>query len=209
MSLILDLVFPPKCSGCGYVGQYLCPKCRSRIICKSIRYSHNDKLEGRLSLFRYNGAVKKLITDLKFGYITDLIPEFGHYIYQMIISGYPHLSKYWQDNNFVLIPIPLHYKRQNWRGFNQSALMAEFVSQQLKLKYDQEVFIRTKDTLPQTKIKDKLLRRQNTTSSFKLIKSEYRNIILFDDVYTTGSTLKSAVSIFPAGTKIWGLTIAG
>jgi len=203
MSLILDFLYPRTCFGCGRAGFYLCPPCCREIVLKGI------KKGDRLSLFRYHGAIKKLITSLKFDFVTDVIPEITDFMAQSIKSKYPHLLDYWHSKSYVLTPIPLHPFRFNWRGFNQSELICQALSSKLQLNFDPHILVRTKNTTSQTTFKDKLLRRQNMTSSFKLVNAKYQNVILFDDVYTTGSTILSAKSVFPASTNIWILTIAG
>lgn len=220
MSLILDLVFPRKCYGCHRPGQYLCQDCRSKIIIKSIVHQPKTNLEGRLSLFRYYGIIKDIITDIKFNFVTDIISELGDHLCNIIFTNYPHLLQYWQDNNYTLVPIPLHPNRQNWRGFNQSQLLCQTLSSKLKLDYNPDILIRTKNTTPQTSITDKHLRRSNISTAFTYtypncppfqggIKRGFDNIILVDDVYTTGSTIYSAISAFPEKTQIWALTLAG
>lgn len=206
MSYLIDLLFPRLCSSCSRSGQYLCPDCRSKIIFRSIRPGD------RLSLFHYHGAIKQLITDLKFNFTADVIPELIDFISSNFVNKYPHLLRYWQDNSFVLVPVPLHPRRFNWRGFNQSELICQQLSIQLNLKYDPNLLIRIKNTPPQTTIKDKLNRKTNTQSSFALNSDlDFRllNFIVFDDVYTTGSTITSAKSAFPKNSEIWVLTIAG
>lgn len=70
MSLIIDLIFPKICYGCGKEGEYLCPKCQDNI---SILNTHppKDGFDGGLSLCRYNYAVKSAILDLKYSFVTD------------------------------------------------------------------------------------------------------------------------------------------
>ena len=203
MSLILDIIYPRSCFGCGRAGFYLCPPCRREIVLKGM------KKGDRLSLFRYHGAIKKLITALKFDFVTDVIPEITDFMSQSIISKYPNLLDYWQSKSYVLTPIPLHPSRYNWRGFNQSELICHELSKNLKLNYDPKIISRTKNTQAQTSFKDKLLRKNNIADSFSMIDDKYQNIILFDDVYTTGSTITSAKSVFPKKSQIWTLTIAG
>jgi competence protein ComFC len=215
--LLINLIFPRTCSGCGHPGQYLCPRCHDSLTLKSIVYNPSTSLEGRLSLFRYHGHIKQIITDLKFNFTSDLIPEIVNLIAHSLVNRYPNLLRYWQDNDYTLTPIPLHSSRFNWRGFNQSELLAAALSPLLNLKYE-NILTRTKNTLPQTSIKDKRLRRANTVSSFQMINDKCLNppagragdkFILVDDVYTTGSTIRSAASAFPPNTHLWALTIAG
>jgi ComF family protein len=209
MSIILDTIFPRCCYRCHSSGWYLCPECQEFLKCRPIKHSPTSRLDGTLSLFRYHSYLKAIIKDLKFGFVTDLIPEIISFTIPKIENNYPKLLRYWQENKFSLVPIPLHPFRHSWRGFNQSAEIGQKLSLKLNLSYHPEILTRVKNTLPQTKIRDKLVRRSNTSSSFRLCCDKYKNIILFDDVYTTGSTLSSAASVFPGDTAIWGFTLAG
>jgi ComF family protein len=165
-------------------------------------------------MFRYYGVVKKIITDLKFSFAFKLAPTLSEILIYGLVNKYPHILKYWQQNNFSLVPIPLHIYRQNWRGFNQSELICQKLATELNLKVFSDLLIRTHNTIPQTRIKDRRLRRLNTQSSFSLNQSllnsvKFPNYILVDDVYTTGSTIRSAISAMPANSHIWVLTLAG
>ena len=216
MSVLLDLVFPRTCAGCGVPGQYLCSNCQSQLIYKSI-YS-----DSRLSMFRYHGAIKSLIKGLKFGFVTDEVGEIINLLTHGLVNRYPHLLRYWQQEGYILVPIPLHPSRQNWRGFNQSRLICQKLSAELNLRFDPNILTRIKNTVAQTTIHDRRLRRTNPQLSF-LFRSEllndaqrkspwgikFLNFIVFDDVYTTGSTIHSAKSVFPSGSNIWTFTIAG
>jgi len=197
------LIYPRSCFGCGHSGIYLCPICRTKIVTKSIRRGD------RLSLFRYHGAVKKLIIDLKFHFVSDVTDELSSLIADSITTKYPNLLSYWQEKAFVLVPIPLHHYRFNWRGFNQSVIVCQQLSSKLKLHFDPSVLQRVKHSIPQTKVTNKLHRRQNVASSFEITNSKYQNVIIFDDVYTTGSTISAAKSVFTKTTQVWTLTIAG
>ena len=208
MSFLLDLFYPRICSGCGVIGSYLCIKCQNKLIFKSITSDNH------LSFFRYHGAIKQLITDLKFSFVSDCASSISDLICWSLVNRYPHLLRFWQNNNFTLIPIPLHPSRFNWRGFNQSELICQKLSAELNLKFNSDILIRSKYTSPQTSIYDRRLRRSNTQSSF-LFRSDFLNsvkflnFIIFDDVYTTGSTINSAKTAFPKDSNIWTLTLAG
>ena len=215
MSLLLDLIFPRTCYSCHHPGRYLCLNCQSKLIVRSIKYHKSGNIEGHLPLFHYHQPLKPMIQDLKFKFVSDLIPEISLLISRTLKTNFPHLLEYWQKEKFILVPIPLHPHRQNWRGFNQSELIVHELSPLINLNY-QHLLIRHIDTPPQTSIKDKSARHTNISSAFHLDNQSFsqshwenQNIILFDDVYTTGSTIRSAATIFPKSSKIWALTIAG
>ncbi|MDP3726518.1 MAG: phosphoribosyltransferase family protein [bacterium] len=102
-------------------------------------------------------------------------------------------------HNFVnplIVPIPLHTKRLRARGFNQAELIArEFVALDTSFSVCTDALVRIKDTESQTKMKNREERIKNVTGCFKVSSPEKikeRNIILIDDVYTTGATLNEA-----------------
>ena len=211
MSLILDLLFPKTCFGCGQVGQYFCPKCQQNIKYHSPKYSTHPPKEGRLSLLYFHGSVRRAIQSLKYEFTVDIINEMSNIFTHKIRQTYPHLLKYWQQNNFVLTPIPLHFHRQKWRGFNQSVLLGQVISQKLNLKFSDQIIIRSKPTHSQAKIKSHQKRLENIHRVFTPILPIPQNIILFDDVATSFSTLNSALDslkLFGLN-RCWYLTLAG
>jgi predicted amidophosphoribosyltransferase len=96
MSLILDLIFPKTCFGCGKTGFYFCPKCRKNFNIHSLKFSSHLPKEGSLSLFYYHGLVRSAIQSLKYEFVTDLADEFSNIFSQEIIKKYPDLLAYWQ-----------------------------------------------------------------------------------------------------------------
>ncbi len=95
------------------------------------------------------------------------------------------------DSVDVIIPVPLHPTRLRERGFNQSYLLAKAVGDQLKIQVWEKALSRTRYTQPQAKMQRKE-RLRNVTDAFNVnpifnIKS--KNIVLVDDVFTTGSTM--------------------
>jgi ComF family protein len=215
MSLILDLIFPKKCYGCNKEGQYFCSDCLDKLNNIPIKPLVGSKLEGCLSLFKYKSIIKSALLDLKYGFVTDLTDELVYICISRIKKDYPSLLKYWLDNNFIFIPIPLHQHRYNWRGFNQAQILGENIAAKLGLKYSDQILYRTLNTSAQAKLKDKTDRLTNVSSAFilnsNLSKNLPKNIILFDDVTTTQATLNSAVSAFNFSHEnhCWGLTVAG
>ena len=113
----------------------------------------------------------------------------------------------------IIVPVPLHKKRYNWRGFNQALLLSEYIAGKFKLPIRKDLLIRKKNTKPQTKIKSMKERRKNIKGAFLCPQSDLvknKNVIIVDDVCTTLATLdECAIELKKAGAKeIWGLVVA-
>ena len=133
---------------------------------------------------------------------------------KILKSDFPNLVKYWRQNNFLLIPIPLHQSRQNWRGFNQSEIIAKKLAKILSLDFSNEVLIRHQNTAIQARLKKTVDRTKNVVNIFSLHPSirnyKNKNIILFDDVSTTQATLISAQNSLKtlSPSQCWYLTLS-
>lgn len=114
-------------------------------------------------------------------------------------------------SNTLLIPIPLHIKRLNWRGFNQSELIADKIANYFGIAINSKGLIRRKHKKAQALLKTNI-RIKNLKNNFLWTGSSLvnQNIILIDDVATTCSTLNEcARALKEAGAnEIWGLVIA-
>lgn len=213
MSLILDLIFPKFCYGCKKSNYYICPDCLDKLETKPIKVGINNTFEGVVSVFKYSSFIKSLIHDLKYNFVSDVCDEITQACVQKIKTNYPHVLQYWQQNKFCIIPIPLHPFRQNWRGFNQSALLAQKIAMSLNLDFSENLLTRNINTKSQVKLKYKRQRFSNLSSVFTLNTNSKvpENIILFDDVITTGSTLNSALKTLKTllASRYWSLTLAG
>ena len=213
MSLILDLIFPQKCYGCGRTGEYLCSKCQKNISVLNTKPPQNG-FDGGLSLFKYHSFIKSAITDLKYNFVSDNVEDLASLCAKTLKSNFPNLIGYWRQNNFILIPIPLHQSRQNWRGFNQSEILSQKIASKLSLDFSNQILIRHQNTTNQAKLKNIKDRSNNVANIFSLSpisdKFKHKNFIIFDDVCTTQSTLISAQltlkTSFP--NQCWYLTLS-
>lgn len=224
-TLILDTLFPIYCLVCEKQGkEFLCLECSSKlpkipqvcIMCKKpsvAGLTHPGcktpyAPEGLISLFDYHDeSVSKLIISGKYFFVKDIYRTLGEILAQYISADYFSLFAL----NFTLSPIPLHWSRQNWRGFNQAEILCKSLSGSLNLKVA-NVLKRSKITKTQKNLK-KEARKQNMNGAFKTI-DDYnikdQNFILLDDVATTGSTLLEAVKTLKinGANKVWCLTVA-
>ena len=112
----------------------------------------------------------------------------------------------------LIIPVPLHIKKLRERGFNQSLILADAIGKKWQIPVNFSLLKRHKFTLTQTGL-NKKEREQNIKGAFEVSDKEKiagRNIILIDDVYTTGATINECAKILiKAGAqKVAVLTLA-
>ena len=206
MGIIVDMLFPKTCVDCGKIGKYLCQKCGLKIEVLGADYK-SKKIEGRIGLFKYNGAIKELIKLIKFDLVSDAKTEIGEMIVNQLKENYPNILEYWQKNDFVIIPVPLHWRRKNWRGFNQAEIIADEVGKKIDLSVNNKIILRKINTKHQA-TSNKIERISNLKNAFMTVDKIPKNIIIFDDVWTTGNTIKNIIKIIPKNRKIWVLTMA-
>lgn len=232
MNLILDFLFPKKCIGCGEEKGYFCQKCISDILQTDLVCPQCDNLsigglthpnceksfslDGLWSLGIYQGSLKRAIQKLKYepSLVKDLAPVLADIIVEYWEKHSPYLFDLIRKNhrNWVIIPVPLHWFRENKRGFNQASLIGQIVSKKLGLAYS-DALKRVRYTRSQVKLKKKD-RRQNIRNAFALSPnytlSPVTCVLLIDDVWTTGSTLRECCHVLKrAGAKaVWALTLA-
>ena len=132
------------------------------------------------------------------------------------IDNIPVISSGLLRGNPLLVPIPLHKKRLNWRGFNQSEILAEKIYGFYGLQVG-NILTRNKNIKPQADIEDRENRMNNIKDSFACSANINgrpacvgRNIILVDDICTTGATLNECAKVLAANGagKISALVVA-
>lgn len=119
------------------------------------------------------------------------------------------LIRMWEID--VLIPVPLHRKRQRKRGYNQAEIIARELGKRLGIPVDMSAIIRERETTPQKELGQKN-RRKNLKKAFRLTGKRLigKNILLIDDIYTTGSTIDAMAEVLmkTGCEKIYFLTIS-
>ncbi|MDD5031740.1 MAG: ComF family protein [Patescibacteria group bacterium] len=112
--------------------------------------------------------------------------------------------------NCLLVPVPLHPRRERWRGFNQVSAIAKTVTAHFNLELSTDL-IRVKHRTPQAKLSEKE-RKKNIKDCFAWTKADLANrrVIIVDDVTTTGSTLNECAKILKqaGASEVWGLVVA-
>ena len=210
---ILDLIFPPVCGICNKeINTYLCGKCEkeiNKITCVGENRYDNKYFSTHMYLFKYEGIIRNKIISYKFNDKPYLYKTFCE-IFVKNKKVCEFLKKY-----DIIISVPMYKKKKNQRGYNQSELIAKETAKKVEnIEYRNDILIKIKNTARQSSL-NKEQRKENIKNAY-LIKSsnkEYilnKNILIFDDIYTTGSTANECAKMLKeAGAKNIGiLTIA-
>lgn len=231
LNYLLDIIFPSTCIVCKNDKHLLCEECEQKLEFNQSNFclhcyqknelgqfcqATKDKwlLEGIIIAGDYkNKVLKKLIKTYKYKSIKKLALNLFSFLDQYIKTN-PALASLFQslaNSNTLVIPVPLHKKRQAIRGFNQAELICKLLSQKYKLQLDSNKLRRKRNNPPQAKLKGKA-RLKNLQNNFcwQGNSLENKTIILFDDICTTGTTLNEcALALKNSGAKkIWGLALA-
>jgi ComF family protein len=225
---IIDIIFPPKCLICEEMIHDmggLCSECWVKIdftsepACSICNYpfpyeatlgsicgycvKKRPIYDRAYSVFRYNEHSKILLHRFKYGDKTFLAPYFAQWILRSA-------GKSLESADF-LVPVPLYYKKLYSRLYNQSALLAMHLSKYTNIKFLPLVLQKTKDTSSQTGL-EREKRLKNVINSFSvdnnyldLIKG--KNIVLIDDVMTTGATINECSKILLSKGKAAKITV--
>jgi len=223
---ILDLVFPKQCISCGKKGRYVCSRCIGEvnfskqlcIVCgrASIDGATHTRcqkpfgLDGSVSIWKYEKVVRESIIKLKYKFAYEIAKELSFYISNFLKENITALSEV-----AVLTPVPLYKTRKNWRGFNQSVEVGKMLAKDMGWSFVDDIVVRTAKTKPQTELKGKE-RLSNIrgvfgfNDSYKTQIADCVPLIIFDDVWTTGTTLKEMCKVLKrnGAKKVWSLTIA-
>lgn len=232
-SSVLNLILPPRCISCGKIvleENGLCPECFNlitfistpyckrcglpfaesvpagdKMLCPNCVKQKKSPLGMCRSAVKYDEHSKNTILALKFLDKTENAAIFAKWLK---LAG----KDIFEDGADLLIPVPLHYRRLVSRRYNQSALLAAQLSKLTGLEVNTSALIKHKPTKPQASMSGSE-RLKNVKGVFSVKYPEAvrgRHVVLIDDVYTTGSTVKEcAAALHAAGAaQIDALTIA-
>lgn len=135
-------------------------------------------------IFQAEATLQNIIHALKYG------RKFKLGIFLGQILGEALIKRNWPVD--LILPVPIHHLRKAERGYNQSDYIAKGISKSLKLPYSTRLISRTRHTESQTGL-DKNERALNVSNAFKVKRAKSvigKNILLVDDVCTTGVTLQ-------------------
>jgi ComF family protein len=219
---VLDLLFPPRCVGCGSSGGFLCVPCLSALpylpfpLCakcgKPLSYgtvcydceNYLFAFDGIRSLSPYHGVVRQAILQFKYQNVKALAVQLAQ-LMGKYINSHPLSAD-------TLVPVPLHPRRLRERGYNQSSLLSRELSRLVPLPVVEGALLRARNTPAQTKTNSVQNRHSNVAGAFTCRGRRVvgKRILLIEDVCTPGATLNACATVLKSAgaISVWGLTMA-
>ena len=231
MKKVLKLLFPPRCAVCGdlltmeewkgflckkcerdlpYFSKGVCPHCGGETqtagfceICLK-RFSFDsactafpyEEVRTAIHLFKYDGD-----------------KGIGHGLGELMAE---YLLQYHEEllvKTDVMVSVPLHEKKEKYRGFNQTHILCEKISEKTGLVFEKRALERKRETIAQSELTPEE-RKRNLKDAF-IAKKDFtgKRILLVDDIFTTGVTCQEcAMALYRAGAKevmVFTLSAAG
>jgi ComF family protein len=218
----LDLLFPPKCLGCGKEGKLICRACQKHLtpivnpICPLCGRPQSSpilcpaftvwpaSIDCIRSPLRFEGLTREMIHQFKYKNLRSLARPLGSILKDYLLEEPLPVE--------VVVPVPLHPRRLKERGYNQSVLLAKEISRLMNLPLAEGEVNRIKYVLPQARTHSAKERHENLKGAFdcRKLSSPGKSILLIDDVATSGATLDAcarALKLAGSG-PIYGLVLA-
>ena len=220
--IALDLLFPQWCLGCGREGELICPSCRralpkimpplcprcgqpqaSGTLCPTC-ISSQPEIDGTRSPFRFELTVRKAIHQLKYNNLRAVAEPLAELLNSFLATN-PMPAE-------VVVPVPLHQKRERERGYNQSHLLCRELGKLAKLPVVAGCLIRERHAPPQARTTTVAERKNNVANAFTCRDHRLagKQVLLIDDVATSGATLNACATALKASgaSSVWGLVLA-
>lgn len=209
---ILNILYPKRCPVCHQIlpakGILVCPSCQKILhpivedyclrcgkpvksaeeFCDECRGKHREFDRGR-GVFLYNNKMRQSLLRYKYyGY-----REYGEYYADCICRYAGREIQTWKPD--LILPVPMHPRKQRIRGFNQAADLAEKVGKIMGIPISDQIVCKTKVTPSQKKL-SAAERKLNLRTAFQVTERlDGLRILVIDDVYTTGSTIEAMAHI--------------
>lgn len=223
INFIKDVISPKYCYSCKKEWHFLCPQCLQTIkkhqpycyICKdkNAGFEVHEKCKKNVFFDKIivychyrDNTIKKLIKDAKFYGRQEILDNFWLGLSNLFFENEIVLNK----NNYIIIATPMHFLRKIKRWYNHSEVLAESISKKTSILYYHNMTKKIKYTKQQSKL-SKNDREINLKDSFQINKKyleliKWKNIIIVDDVISTGSTINHLAKLLKdnwANKVIW------
>lgn len=220
LTAALDTIFPERCAHCSCIiarttprsalceacskqiqplGGFFCPRCHRRLYEPRPLCHKDEKIAVHAATFYASPVARSLIHALKYDHFLPAGEFLGTLIATTLLQALTVSSR--KETPYTIVPIPLHKKRFRSRGYNQSEIIAETLykilsKESLFISYEPQLLIRTKNTAPQVEQKSDEVRAKNVLCAFEVQNENLhnKNILLVDDVFTSGATLREATT---------------
>lgn len=210
----LDALYPRRCPVCDEIvmpkGALICPscfpklsyvkgptckKCGKQVFSETIEYCYDctrrrHSFEHGLALINYDDYARHSMAAIKYNNKRQYLDFYGEAICQR------YGPQILRMNAQALIPVPIHPSRKRRRGFNQAELLADIIGARLSIPVCPSALLRSKKTAPQKQLTP-TERLKNLQQAFQPgdIPSNIKDVILVDDIYTTGSTIEACTRV--------------
>lgn len=202
-TVLVDVLYPKVCPGCGLRGPWLCELCQESVpqlhdeICTRCGLPLVDQHRCRMAsdvvaiaraAYPYTGWPAAAVRRFKYGGEPTRAND-------LALRMLPMLEAF--DTIDVVVPVPLHHRKMDLRGYNQSALLADLIANRAGLRLV-PLLIRTRATRAQVTL-DRRNRHENVAGAFspnpEWVSPPGQRILLIDDVRTTGATTEACATV--------------
>lgn len=229
IDILLDIIFPrnacclcrrpgffwsrsPWCDDCQDkmnelgAGLNICQRCgkfltNDQLLCRDCREGDPPFFIAR-AVGPYEGCQRQLIKQYKFMEKKFLAWSMAKMMSQVVRDN----RDYWPLD--IVVPVPMSREGLLRRGFNQSELLASRIAKDLRVRFESQVLARIKDSSPQREL-SREMREKNLLHAFVVnnpVRVKGKNVLLVDDVYTTGSTARECTrTLLDAGARRVGV----
>ncbi len=209
---VLDLLFPYSCRGCGKIGKILCCRCKKYIKKYPIEINADSDLEWVVAAGRREGLLKQLIVEYKYEGRRGAAEVLTDFLVRALVcrGEFEELKR----RGLVIVPLPTIRRHIRERGFDHTKKMTRLMARKLGLK-SEDLLLRVNNTVQVGADEKKRVLQARSAYSVnqKLIQSrrvkKCQPILLVDDVWTTGASMKATAKILKKNgfKKVYGIVI--